>query len=1024
MTAYRQTFIEANGIRLHVAEQGDGPLVLLCHGFPETSHAWRYQMAALAHAGFRAMAPDLRGYGLSECPTAAGQYTTWDVVGDLVALVDILGERDAVVVGNDWGATIAWQAALLRPDRFRAVVALGVPMMGRAPMAPSRLFPQTDQTRFYTHYFSEPGLAETELERDGGRGGSTGANGTGTGTGTTAVGGVGIQGSNLQIVNGGMIAGGVSGDGSTRANAITFTSGNNSLQLQLGWNFVGNVVGSNGTTNTLILGGDTTDLTSDPAGTSASTVFALSQIGTTFQGFTVFQKAGAGTWALIGSTSASTPWTISAGTLQLGDGTTNGSISGDVADNATLAFDPASGMMITASGAISGTGQVQQIGTGVTVLSGVNTYTGGTTISAGTLQVSADSNLGASTGALAFNGGTLNTTATFASSRATTLGTGGGTFDVSPSTTLTMGGVISGAGALTKIDSGTLLLTGADTYSGGTTISGGTLQLGDGATNGGISGTGQVQQLGTGTTVLSGVNTYTGGTTVNAGTLQLTNGSAAGTGTVTVNTTAGDATQGLNLDFASAGTFANTLAGSGDTTVAAGSALTTLAGANAGYTGDWQIAGSAAIAPASATSTANLGSGTVNIASGGSLAATTSGAFSFSNALTGSGTLSASNSGQAFSFGPATGSTFSGTVALSNDTFALSGNTTTALTHATLVLGTGNVTTVGDGNQAIGALTFNGGTAVFDGTAPGQQAATSLITTGALNVSGTGTVRINVPNPYAPPVPTASGGLSLFQQSHISNGLELVSATSVTGNASGLTLEDQNGTPVSAVQNVDIQQNGNLVAIGTYNYALGTGTANNGLYVGYTLKQLALQAGQSLTLTEDPGATGANADMAAQLTGTGNLVIAANNVVSLSNTDNTFTGTTLVQTGTLQANAANVIASSSAVDVASTFNTNGFSQSLNNLTGDAAALVLLSGNDVLTLHGSGTPTTFAGAITGAGSLVQASGTEVLTAVARRSAAACCNWAMAPPMVRSPAMSPITPRSRSTPLLAQRSPNPA
>jgi len=89
-----------------------------------------------------------------------------DVVGDLVPLVDILEERDAVVVGNDWGATIAWQAALLRPERFRAVVALGVPMMGRAPMAPSRLFPQTDQMRFYTHYFSEPGLAETEFERD------------------------------------------------------------------------------------------------------------------------------------------------------------------------------------------------------------------------------------------------------------------------------------------------------------------------------------------------------------------------------------------------------------------------------------------------------------------------------------------------------------------------------------------------------------------------------------------------------------------------------------------------------------------------------------------------------------------------------------------------------------------------------------------------------------------------------------------------------------------------------------------
>ncbi|VVE02298.1 alpha/beta hydrolase [Pandoraea soli] len=151
---------------MHVAEQGDGPLVLLCHGFPETSHAWRHQLDALAHAGFHAIAPDLRGYGASDCPAAIEQYTTLDVVGDLVTLVDVLGARDAVIVGNDWGATVAWQAALLRPDRFRAVAALGVPMIGRAPMMPSRLFPQTDQVWFYTHYFSEPGLAESELERD------------------------------------------------------------------------------------------------------------------------------------------------------------------------------------------------------------------------------------------------------------------------------------------------------------------------------------------------------------------------------------------------------------------------------------------------------------------------------------------------------------------------------------------------------------------------------------------------------------------------------------------------------------------------------------------------------------------------------------------------------------------------------------------------------------------------------------------------------------------------------------------
>ncbi|MDR0242688.1 MAG: alpha/beta hydrolase [Burkholderia sp.] len=166
MSAFTRTFIETNGIRLSVAAQGAGPLVLLLHGFPETSYAWRHQLAALSRAGFHAVAPDLRGFGVSDCPMNPQQYTTLDIVGDLVGILDTLGESDAVVVGNDWGATIAWQAAQLRPDRFRAVVALGVPMMGRAPIAPSRLFPLTEQAWFYTHYFSEAGRAESEFERD------------------------------------------------------------------------------------------------------------------------------------------------------------------------------------------------------------------------------------------------------------------------------------------------------------------------------------------------------------------------------------------------------------------------------------------------------------------------------------------------------------------------------------------------------------------------------------------------------------------------------------------------------------------------------------------------------------------------------------------------------------------------------------------------------------------------------------------------------------------------------------------
>lgn len=166
MSNRNQRYVEANGLRLHITEEGEGPLVLLCHGFPETAYAWRHQLSALADAGFRAVAPDLRGYGNSDSPAGAADFTTLDVVGDLVALVDAEGAREAVIVGGDWGATIAWQAAQVRPDRFRAVAALGVPMMGRAPAAPSRMLPQTTSAIFYTHYFNQPDVAEQEFEKD------------------------------------------------------------------------------------------------------------------------------------------------------------------------------------------------------------------------------------------------------------------------------------------------------------------------------------------------------------------------------------------------------------------------------------------------------------------------------------------------------------------------------------------------------------------------------------------------------------------------------------------------------------------------------------------------------------------------------------------------------------------------------------------------------------------------------------------------------------------------------------------
>src|SRR3954468_9645604 len=117
-----QRLIESNGIRLNIAEQGEGALVLLCHGFPESWYSWRHQMRALADAGFHAVAPDMRGYGKSDRPAAIDQYTIFHLVGDLVGVLDTLDAKSAVVVGHDVGASVAWQAAQMRPDRVRAVV--------------------------------------------------------------------------------------------------------------------------------------------------------------------------------------------------------------------------------------------------------------------------------------------------------------------------------------------------------------------------------------------------------------------------------------------------------------------------------------------------------------------------------------------------------------------------------------------------------------------------------------------------------------------------------------------------------------------------------------------------------------------------------------------------------------------------------------------------------------------------------------------------------------------------------------
>ncbi|MFF3503416.1 alpha/beta fold hydrolase [Streptomyces sp. NPDC003247] len=166
--ALRHRTVEAPAGRLHLVEQGTGPLVLLVHGFPESWYSWRRQLPALAAAGYRAVAIDVRGYGRSSRPEAAEAYRMLDLVEDNVAVVRALGEESAVIVGHDWGSNIAAASALLHPGVFRAVGLLSVPYAPPGGPRPTDIFGQIGgpEQEFYVSYFQEPGRAEAEIEPD------------------------------------------------------------------------------------------------------------------------------------------------------------------------------------------------------------------------------------------------------------------------------------------------------------------------------------------------------------------------------------------------------------------------------------------------------------------------------------------------------------------------------------------------------------------------------------------------------------------------------------------------------------------------------------------------------------------------------------------------------------------------------------------------------------------------------------------------------------------------------------------
>ena len=289
-------------------------------------------------------------------------------------------------------------------------------------------------------------------------------------------------------------------------------------------------------------------------------------------------QLGAGTLILTGDNTYTGGTIISGGTLQIGDAAASGSITGNILDNAVLAFDRSDNIIY--ANVISGGGSMAQLGAGTLTLTGNNTYAGGTTISSGTLQIGNGGTSGSVAGdildnaALAFNRGD----------------------------NITYASVISGSGSLAQLGAGTLTLTGNNTYTGGTTISSGTLQIGNGGTTGSvagdildnaalafnrsdnitfggvISGSGSMIQLGAGTLTLTGDNTFTGGTTLSSGGLQIGNGGTSGS-------IAGNILDNSPLIFNRSDnvTYANVISGSGGM-IQLGAGTLTLTGNNT-YTG-------------------------------------------------------------------------------------------------------------------------------------------------------------------------------------------------------------------------------------------------------------------------------------------------------------------------------------------------------------------------------------------------------------------------------------------------------
>jgi fibronectin-binding autotransporter adhesin len=577
------------------------------------------------------------------------------------------------------------------------------------------------------------------------------------------------------------------GGGTFTVNQLQFSGTNAGT-----WDVTNGTIVFDGTNPTFLNQGDSSGL----AGTlpnltlNATTTFeidnasALTDVIGDITGAGGLIKTGAGTLTLTGANTYAGGTTISAGTLQIGNGGTTGSIVGNVTDNAALAFDRSDG--VTFGGVISGTGSLTQLGAGTLTLTGANTYTGGTTISAGTLQIGNGGAAGSIVGNVLDNGVLA--------------------FDRSDN--VTFGGVVGGTGSLTQLGGGTLILTGANTYGGATTIAAGTLALAgagsiasssgvadngtfdiSGTTSGAsiatlsgsggvtlgsktltltnqsstfagvIGGAGGLTLTGAGTETLTGTNTYTGGTTIGAGTLQIGNGGT--TGSIAGNVADNGA---LTFDRSDNVSYGGVVSGTGSLTQL-GAGTLTLTGVNT-YTGNTAIGSGSTLQIGGAGS---LGSGSYagNITDNGTFEYSSSAAQTLSGVISGAGALAQNGTGTLILTGV---NTYTGNTAIG------SGST----------LQIGGAGSLGSGSYA-GNVTDNG---TFEDSSSATQTLSGVISgAGALAQNGTGTLILTGVNTYAGGTFLDAGTLGIDSNGDLGAGpLVMQPGTTLRFEASGLNL--------------------------------------------------------------------------------------------------------------------------------------------------------------------------------------------------------------------------------------------